>query len=236
MVNARIIAEEISTGKSSTCFDAADKPATMMAATTSRGAGGAGGARRAWLQQHLRTGSGRTAHLNPSDDSAAELERPAARRLSRPPRRRRVDTLVSQDGDRRRVAGRRLPGLLNGYSNEPGPARPYLEFGHDGEMQLDGSDKHPQTAPARVIYVTRVTIRPVSRDISVLIVLGRSDMVPIKYDNGVASAIADAVGHVVKLASISIDLLPPGAWLLTGIVRGPEKDGDIRTGDGQLIA
>lgn len=56
---------------------------------------------------------------------------------------------------------------------------------------------------------------------------------PLWYDIGLASAVKDVVGHPVKLANISIEPLPPKAWLLTGFVLGPDLD---RGGEGQSTA
>lgn len=59
---------------------------------------------------------------------------------------------------------------------------------------------------------------------------------PMWYDNGVGSAIEDAVGHAEKLASISVEPLPPRAWLLSGLVLGPDVDRGVQIGKGQLTA
>lgn len=68
-----------------------------------------------------------------------------------------------------------------------------------------------------------------------LIALGRGDKVPMLYDDA-ASAIEHAVGGGVKLQGILIDPLPPGAWLLTGLICESDEDEGGQTGNRQLTA
>lgn len=183
-------------------------------------------------QRFRRVRGARATPSNRIDESGDEHKQQVARRVHRRPRRRGFKALASQGRDTRRVAGGGFLKPPQRHSNDPDPASVRLEIDHDGEMPLDGSSKHLHKAPTPIIHVT---VRPVSRDTSVLIALGRSDVVPMQYDDGIASAIESSLGRTVKLANVSIDPLLPGAWLLTGLVRNPENGG-VRTCDGQLTA